>query len=105
MTTDGSSTPAYPEQMTGLERLNLRASAMINHPVAQMQRWVTIHRLHNDGKTEWATMLETLGETPELALTLNDDDSVTVRWERRPSPEQDDFSAQAHSTEHEDPPF
>ncbi len=105
MTTDGSSTPAYPEQMTGLERLNLRASAMINHPVAQMQRWVTIHRLHNDGETEWATMLEALGETPELALTFNDDDSVTVRWGRRPSSEQDDCIAQVRNAEHEDPPF
>ena len=35
--------------MSGMERLTLRVSGMINHPIAQDQRWVTIHRLDTDG--------------------------------------------------------
>ncbi|WP_420066789.1 DUF1654 domain-containing protein, partial [Salmonella enterica] len=41
--------PAERQEMSGVERLGLRVSSMINHPVAQAQRWVTIHRLDTDG--------------------------------------------------------
>ncbi|MFL1477481.1 DUF1654 domain-containing protein [Pseudomonas grimontii] len=70
-------------EMTGMERLGLRVSSMINHPVAQAQRWVTIHRLDNDGDREWEEVLGVIAETDELELTLNDDGSVTVRWEQQ----------------------
>lgn len=69
--------------MSGLERLSLRVSSMINHPVAQTQRWVTIHRLDTDGDREWEEVLSVIADTDELELTLNDDDSVTVRWEQQ----------------------
>lgn len=69
--------------MSGLERLELRVSSMINHPVAQIQRWVTIHRLDTDGQREWDEVLSVIAETDELELTLNDDGSVTVRWEQQ----------------------
>lgn len=36
------STPQPRQEMTALERLGLRVSSMINHPIAQSQRWVTI---------------------------------------------------------------
>lgn len=42
------SAPQARQEMTGLERLGLRVSS-INHPIAQAQRWVTIHRLDTDG--------------------------------------------------------
>lgn len=81
---------AAPEQkeveipaMSGMERLSLRVSEMINHPVAQLQRWVNIHRLDTDGDREWEEVLGVIADTDELELTLNDDDSVTVRWEQQ----------------------
>jgi hypothetical protein len=70
-------------EMTGMERLGLRVSSMINHPVAQAQRWVTIHRLDTDGDREWEEVLGVIADTDELELTLNDDGGVTVRWEQQ----------------------
>lgn len=87
------------EEMTGLERLSLRVSSMINHPIAQTQRWVTIQRLHTDGEAEWEEVMGLLVETPELDLTFNDDDSVTVRWERRSVEARDDFIIEQDSVE------
>lgn len=77
--------------MTGLERLGLRVSSMINHPIAQAQRWVTIHRLDTDGDSEWEEVMGLLAETPELDLTFNDDESVTVRWEPQSAEDRDDL--------------
>lgn len=77
--------PAPREQITGAERLGLRVSAMINHPVAQIQRWVTIHQLDTDAQEDWDRILELLSETSGLDLTLNDDGTVTVRWELQQS--------------------
>ncbi|MDZ5602569.1 DUF1654 domain-containing protein [Pseudomonas sp. RP23018S] len=82
------------QEMTGVERLSLRVSAMINHPVAQTQRWVTIHRLDMDGEDEWEEVMGLLAETSELDLTFNDDVSVTVRWELQANEERDDFFAE-----------
>ncbi len=70
-------------EMSGVERLGLRVSEMINHPVAQAQRWVRIHRLDTDGDQEWEEVLGVIAETEELELTLNDDGSVTVRWQQQ----------------------
>lgn len=78
-------------EMTGLERLGLRVSSMINHPIAQAQRWVTIHRLDTDGDMEWEEVMGILAETPELDLTFNDDESVTVRWEPQTADDRDDL--------------
>lgn len=73
--------PAVKVEMSGVERLGLRVSGMINHPIAQVQRWVRIHRLDTDGDREWAEVMGLLAETTELDITLNDDGSVTVRWQ------------------------
>ncbi|MBF6029635.1 DUF1654 domain-containing protein [Pseudomonas sp. P115] len=75
--------PAARQEMSGMARLGLRVSSMINHPVAQAQRWVTIHRLDTDGDREWEEVLSVIADTDELELTLNDDGSVTVRWEQQ----------------------
>ncbi|OPB16910.1 hypothetical protein BFW91_02155 [Pseudomonas fluorescens] len=74
---------AARREISGMERLALRVSSMINHPVAQAQRWVTIHRLDTDGDREWEEVLGVISDTNELELTLNDDGSVTVRWEQQ----------------------
>lgn len=74
---------AARQEMSCMERLALRVSSMISHPVAQARRWVTIHRLDTDGDREWEEVLGVIAETDELELTLNDDGSVTVRWEQQ----------------------
>ncbi|WP_434681401.1 DUF1654 domain-containing protein [Pseudomonas sp. R1-18] len=70
------------QEITGIERLGLRVSAMINHPVAQTQRWVMIHRLDTDGDQEWEAVMELLSDTDELDMVFNDDGTVLLRWER-----------------------
>lgn len=75
------------QEMTGVERLGPR----VNHPIAQSQRWVTIHRLDTDGDMEWEEVMGLLAETPELDLTFNDDESVTVRWEAQSAEDRDDL--------------
>lgn len=84
------SAPELRQEMTGIERLSLRVSSMINHPLAQTQRWVLVHRLDTDGDAEWDEVMGLLSETPELDLTFNDDDSVTVRWQRSSVEARDD---------------
>lgn len=66
--------------MSGMERLTLRVSEMINHPIAQLQRWVTIPRLESDGEREWKEILSMLVDTDKLEVVHNHDGSVTVRW-------------------------
>ncbi|MFJ4589090.1 DUF1654 domain-containing protein [Pseudomonas moraviensis] len=68
--------------MSGLERLGLRVSSMINHPIAQDQRWVTIHRLDTDGDREWEEVMQLLSEVDGIEMIFNDEDeSVTLKWE------------------------
>lgn len=90
-------------EISGLERLGLRVSSMINHPVAQAQRWVTIHRLETDGDREWDEVLGIVADTDELELTLNDDGSVTVSWE--PIPLQDRQIEPVEEPQEEAAPF
>jgi len=89
MSKQKKSAPKPRQEMTGVERLGLRVSSMINHPLAQTQRWVTIHRLDTDGDMEWEEVMGLLSETPELDLTFNDDESVTVRWELQSAEDRD----------------
>lgn len=68
--------------MSGVERLGLRVSSMINHPIAQQQRWVVIHRLDTDGDREWEEVIGILKETDGIEMEFNEEDaSVTLRWE------------------------
>jgi hypothetical protein len=73
--------PAERKEVSGVERLVLRVSSMINHHVAQAQRWVTIHRLDTDGDREWEEVMGVLSETDGIDMTFNDDESVTLKWE------------------------
>lgn len=73
--------PAVRQQISGMERLGLRVSLMINNPTAQGRRWVTIHRLDTDGDREWEEVMGLLSETDGIDMTFNDDESVTLRWE------------------------
>ena len=95
--------PAVRVEMSGVERLGLRVSNMINHPVAQVQRWVTIHRLDTDGDREWEEVMGVLSATDELELTFEDDGAVTVRWE--PIALEDRPAEVADDSEEEPAPF
>jgi len=75
------SKPEQRQEISGIERLGLRVSSMINHPVAQVQRWVTIHRLDTDGDREWEEVMGLLSETDGIDMTFNNDESVTLKWE------------------------
>ena len=76
--------PTIREEVSGVQRLGMRVSSMINHPVAQTQRWVTIHRLETDGDREWEEVMGLLSETDGIDMTFHEDESVTLRWEARP---------------------
>ena len=69
------------QEISGVERLGIRISSMINHPVAQTRRWVEIHRLDTDGDREWEEVMELLSETDGREMTFNDDGSVRLKWE------------------------
>lgn len=99
----GSASAAQRVEMSGIERLSLRVSEMINHPVAQIQRWVTIHRLDTDGDREWEEVMGMLAATDELDLTFEDDGAVTVRWE--PIPLEDRPIEAGEEREEEPAPF
>lgn len=99
----GSASAAQRVEMSGIERLSLRVSEMINHPVAQIQRWVTIHRLDTDGDREWEEVMGVLAATDELDLTFEDDGAVTVRWE--PIPLEDRPIEAVDEGEEESAPF
>lgn len=89
--------------ISGMERLSLRVSEMINHPIAQLQRWVTIHRLDTDGDREWEEVLGVIAETDEIDLTLNDDGSATVRWEKQEAESLDRGDSEFYSEEEPSP--
>lgn len=69
------------EELTSLERLGLRVSAMINSPVAQLGRKVLIHRLDTDSDQDWEAIMELLSETDGLDMTFRDDGAVILQWD------------------------
>lgn len=71
------------QELTGLERLGLRVSAMINSPLAQLGRRVLIHRLDTDADQDWEVVMELLAETDGLEMTFCDDGSVVLQWEKQ----------------------
>lgn len=68
------------EELTGLEKLGLRVSAMINSPLAQFGRKVLIHQLDTDSDQDWRAIMEVLSETDGLDMTFCDDGSVILQW-------------------------
>ncbi|WP_277963869.1 DUF1654 domain-containing protein [Pseudomonas sp. RIT-To-2] len=81
-------------EVSGIERLRLRVANMINHPIAQERKTVTIHRLDTDGDREWEEVMGALAEVDDIEITFNDEDeSVTLSWE---APADDDPRAEMH---------
>lgn len=69
------------EELTSLERLGLRVSAMINSPIAQLGRKVLIHRLDTDSDQDWESIMELLSDTDGLDMTFCDDGAVILQWD------------------------
>lgn len=67
--------------MTPAERLSIRVSSMISHPVSQLRRMAVIHQLIDDPDDVWEAMVAGLREVEELSLTRNDDGTITLEWE------------------------
>lgn len=72
---------ASRNEFTGLERLGLRVSAMINSPLAQLGRKVLVHQLDTDSDQDWERIMELLSETDGLDMTFCDDGSVILQWD------------------------
>lgn len=79
-------------ELTGLEKLGLRVSAMISSPKAQLERQARIHRLDTDSDEDWAEVMELLAETDGLKLEYAEEGDVIVRWD---APTDDDRVAGA----------
>lgn len=105
MALHGDVKSAQPSGMSGMERLALRVSSMINHPIAQERREVRIHRLDTDGEREWNEIVNAISEADGIDLTHNHEDaSITLRWE--PSEEEENPAQAADPFESEEPaPF
>jgi len=82
MAQQGGKKEAVTKPMSAMERLSLRVSSMINHPIAQERREVRIHRLDTDGEREWNEILGALSEADGIDLAHNHEDaSITLKWE------------------------
>ncbi|MDH1009977.1 DUF1654 domain-containing protein [Pseudomonas nicosulfuronedens] len=98
------------EGMSGIDKLRLRVSAMINNPKARVERQATIWRLESDSDLAWNQVLEDLAETDGLEMTQNEDGTVSLRWEA-PSEEDLSFEEMAQAPElavqhlHDEAPF
>lgn len=80
MAARSSAVRAQRQEITSLERLGLRVSAMINAPKAQLERRVTIHRLDEDTDEAWEGVMELLTETDGLDMTVIEEGVVELRW-------------------------
>ena len=68
-----------PRELTGLEKLGLRVSAMINSPKAQLERQARIHRLDTDTDEAWGAVMDLLAEEDGLEMEQRDGE-LTLRW-------------------------
>ncbi|MEB0170050.1 DUF1654 domain-containing protein [Pseudomonas sp. CCC4.4] len=73
--------PAVRAEMSGVERLGLRVSSMINSPRAQDRCSAVIHRLDTDRDAEWIEVMERLSETDGVSMIFQDDGGVLLEWE------------------------
>lgn len=70
-----------PRELTALEKLGLRVSAMIGSPKAQLERQARIHRLDTDTDEAWGGVMELLADTDGLKLEFAEEGDVIVRWD------------------------
>lgn len=74
-------------QVSPVEKVRLRVSAMINSPRAQAERRASIWKAQGDSEEAWQQVLEELAETEGLEMTRNEDGTVLLTWQ--PSDEEE----------------
>lgn len=68
-------------EMSGVERLGLRVSAMINSPRAQDRCAALIHRMETDQDADWDEVMSRIAETDGVSMVFQDDGGVLLEWE------------------------
>lgn len=104
MAQQGKKKESGPKPISAMERLTMRVSSMINHPIAQERREVRIHRLDTDGEREWNEIVNAISEADGIDMTQNhDDESITLRWEASEDDEQPKVTEDVFAEEGEAP--
>ena len=73
--------PAVRIEMSGVERLGLRVSSMINSPRAQDRCSAVIHRLDTDQNAEWDEVMGRIADIDGVNMVFQDDGGVLLEWE------------------------
>ncbi|HFK1917760.1 TPA: DUF1654 domain-containing protein, partial [Pseudomonas aeruginosa] len=68
-------------QVSPVQKVRLRVSAMISSPRAQAERRALIWKAQGDPEEAWQQVLEELAETDGLKMSLGEDGVVTLAWE------------------------
>ncbi|HBN9599893.1 DUF1654 domain-containing protein [Pseudomonas aeruginosa] len=68
-------------QVSPVQKVRLRVSAMISSPRAQAERRASIWKAQGDSEEAWQQVLEELAETDGLEMSLGEDGVVTLTWE------------------------
>lgn len=68
-------------QVSPVEKVRLRVSAMISSPRAQAERRASIWKAQGDSEEAWQQALEELAETDGLEMSLGEDGVITLTWE------------------------
>ncbi|HGJ8974992.1 TPA: DUF1654 domain-containing protein [Pseudomonas aeruginosa] len=84
-------------QVSPVEKVRLRVSAMISSPRAQAERRASIWKAQGDSEEAWQQVLEELAETEGLEMTWNEDGIVLLTWQ--PSDEEDAGGEEAYTEE------
>lgn len=73
--------PAVKIEISGVERLGLRVSSMVNSPRAQERCSAVIHRLDTDQDSEWDEVMGRIAEIDGVNMVFQDDGGVLLEWE------------------------
>ncbi|HBO1689892.1 DUF1654 domain-containing protein [Pseudomonas aeruginosa] len=68
-------------QVSPVDKVRLRISAMISSPRAQAERRASIWKAQGDSEEAWQQVLEELAETDGLEMSLGEEGVVTLTWE------------------------
>ncbi|HHW2417391.1 TPA: DUF1654 domain-containing protein [Pseudomonas aeruginosa] len=68
-------------QISPVEKVRFRVSAMVGNPRAQAERRASIWKVQEDSEEAWQQVLEELAETGGLEMSVGEDGVVTLTWE------------------------
>ncbi|HBO6312432.1 TPA: DUF1654 domain-containing protein [Pseudomonas aeruginosa] len=68
-------------QISPVEKVRFRVSAMVGNPRAQAERRASIWKAQEDSEEAWQQVLEELAETDGLEMSVGEDGVVTLTWE------------------------